>query len=42
MKIKMGPIPINSNLDGTEWFAPGFGVVKSDSKNGSTVITSIK
>ena len=42
MTIKMGPIPIRTNLDGTEWFAPGFGVIKSESRNGSTAITSIK
>ncbi|MBN9384230.1 MAG: hypothetical protein J0H74_25995 [Chitinophagaceae bacterium] len=42
MTTKMGPIPINTNLDGTEWFVPGFGIVKTESKHGSTVITSIK
>lgn len=42
MTIKMGPLPINTNLDGTEWFAPGFGVVKTQSKYGGTAITSIK
>ncbi len=29
-------------LDDTEWFAPGFGVVKTQSKYGETAITSIK
>jgi hypothetical protein len=39
-------IPIN--IQGTEWFAPGFGIVKTESANkngklaGSTVITSVK
>ena len=42
MTIKMGPLPVNTNLDGTEWFAPGFGIVKTESKHGSTAITSIK
>jgi len=42
MTIKMGPIPVNTNLDGTEWFVPGFGIVKTESKHGSTAITSIK
>ena len=42
MTIKMGPIPINTNLDGVEWFAPNFGVVKTQSKYGGTAITSIK
>lgn len=40
--IKMGPLPINTNFDGVEWFAPNFGVVKTQSKYGSTAITSIK
>jgi len=30
------------NIDGTEWYAPGFGVVKTESKNGGTAITAIK
>jgi len=42
MTIRMGPLPINTNLEGTEWFAPGFGVVKIQSKYGGTAITSIK
>jgi hypothetical protein len=33
-------IPIKMNV--TEWFAPGFGVVKTESKTGKTEITSIK
>ena len=32
-------IPINMDL--TEWYAPGFGVVKSQSKYGGTEITAI-
>lgn len=42
MTMKMGPIPVNTNLDGTEWFVPDFGIVKTESKHGSTAITSIK
>ena len=33
-------IPIKSDV--TEWFAPGFGVIKTESKSGKTEITSIK
>lgn len=33
-------IPIKSDV--TEWFAPGFGVVKTESKFGKTEITSVK
>jgi len=41
MIFKMG-IGIPMNADVTEWFAPGFGVVKTESSNGTTQITSIK
>jgi hypothetical protein len=30
------------NMEGTEWFAPGFGIVKTESKHGGTAITAIK
>jgi hypothetical protein len=41
MVFKMGiGIPINADV--TEWYAPGFGVVKTESGNGSTEITAIK
>jgi len=41
--MKMGPIGIPMNMDVTEWFAPGFGVVKTESnKGGTTLITSVK
>lgn len=41
MVFKMGiGIPMNSNV--TEWYAPGFGVVKTESNGGATEITSIK
>ena len=40
--IKTGIISIPMNFDNTEWYAPGFGIVKSDGKYGGTAITSIK
>ncbi len=40
--MKMGPIGIPMNFDTTEWFAPGFGIVKTESKQGGTMITSVK
>ncbi len=50
MKASLAPLNIGipMNFQVTEWFAPGFGVVKTESKNkngkliGSTVITSVK
>jgi hypothetical protein len=39
VKIGIG-IPVNADV--TEWYAPGFGVVKTESKNGITEITSVK
>jgi len=42
LSIKAGPIGIPFNYDYTEWYAPGFGTVKSDGKYGGTAITSIK
>ena len=42
MTTKMA-ININSNFETTEWYAPGFGVVKTENKGGGgTAITSIK
>jgi len=40
--VKTGPFSIPANIDITEWYAPGFGVIKTESKYGSTAITSIK
>jgi hypothetical protein len=40
--VKTGPFSIPTNIDITEWYAPGFGVIKTESKYGSTAITSIK
>lgn len=39
IKIIVG-IPMNSDV--TEWYAPGFGVVKTESNSGKTEITSVK
>ncbi len=39
MKIGIG-IPIK--MDVTEWYAPGFGVVKTESNGGKTEITAVK
>jgi len=39
-KIADTGIPITMNV--IEWFAPGFGIVKTESKTGKTEITSIK
>jgi hypothetical protein len=41
MIFKMG-IGIPMNFDVTEWFAPGFGVVKTESNGGTTQVTAIK
>jgi hypothetical protein len=40
--IKTMGIGIPINIEGTEWFAPGFGIVKTESKHGGTAITAIK
>jgi hypothetical protein len=39
---KIAGIDIPIKMDVTEWFAPGFGIVKTESKTGKTEITSIK
>mgnify|MGYP001293290132 CR=1 FL=1 len=39
--IKTMGVGIPMNIDGTEWFAPGFGIVKTESKYGTTAITAI-
>ena len=39
-KVMSVGIPINMTV--TEWFAPGFGIVKTESRSGKTEITSIK
>lgn len=40
--IKTMGIGVPFNIEGTEWFAPGFGIVKTESKYGGTAITAIK
>ncbi|HKH63404.1 MAG TPA: hypothetical protein VKA49_21355 [Flavitalea sp.] len=42
MSIRVMGVGVPINMEGTEWYAPGFGVVKTSSKHGSTEITSIK
>jgi hypothetical protein len=39
---KIGGIGIPMKMSVTEWFAPGAGVIKTESKFGSTLITSIQ
>lgn len=40
--IKTMGIGIPINIDNTEWFAPGAGIVKTQSKAGGTAITAIR
>jgi hypothetical protein len=42
MKIKTMGIGMPMNIEGIEYFAPGFGIVKTQSKQGGTEIVSIK
>jgi hypothetical protein len=42
MNIRTMGIGMPVNMEGVEWYAPGFGVVKTESKQGATAITSIK
>lgn len=42
MTVKTMGIGIPFNMEGTEWFAPGFGIVKTQSKQGSSAITAIR
>lgn len=42
LNIQTGPIAIPLNYYATEWYAPGFGIVKTESEAGSTEIISIK
>ena len=42
MNVKMG-VNIPINIESTEWYAPGFGIVKTENKNGGgTAITALK
>jgi len=42
VSYRSGPLPVNHTADVTEWYAPGVGVIKTESKDGSTAVTSIK
>lgn len=42
LDIQTGPINIPLNYETTEWFAPGFGIVRTESEAGSTELTGIK
>lgn len=42
MRIKTMGIGMPMNIEGTEWFAPGFGIVKTESKQGGTEIVAIR
>jgi hypothetical protein len=42
MSIRVMGVGVPINIEGMEWYAPGFGVVKTSSKHGSTEVTSIK
>jgi hypothetical protein len=43
MNIKMMGVGVPAvNMDGEEWYAPGFGIIKTHSKHGGTEIVSIK
>jgi DUF3108-like len=42
IKMKVAGIGLPINMDVTEWYVPGFGTVKTESKYGTTLITAIK
>jgi len=42
MRTKLGAVGIPFNYDNTEYFAPGFGIVKSEGKYGKTELTTFK
>ena len=41
LNIQTGPIAIPLNYTATEWYAPGFGIVKTVSETGSTEIVAV-
>jgi hypothetical protein len=41
LTIKVVGVGFPMSFEQTEWFAPNFGIVKSESKNGSTAITAV-
>ncbi|HRP31773.1 MAG TPA: hypothetical protein PKV73_07775 [Agriterribacter sp.] len=42
LNIQTGPISIPLNFTAKEWFAPGTGIIKSESETGSTELVGIK
>lgn len=42
MRVRMAGIGIPVKIESTEWFAPGVGIVQSESKHGKTAITAIR
>lgn len=42
LDIQTGPIVIPLNFDVTEWYAPGFGIIKTISQAGSSVLVALK
>ncbi len=42
IKMKIAGIGIPVNMEATEWYVPDFGIVKTESSYGSTLITAIK
>jgi hypothetical protein len=42
MTIRMIGVGVPVNMEAIEWYAPGFGIVKTESKSGGTEITAIK
>jgi hypothetical protein len=42
MRIKTMGMGIPMNIEGVEWFAPGFGVVKTETKQGGTEIVAVR
>lgn len=42
LNIQTGPIAIPLNFEATEWYAPGFGIVKTESEAGATEIVAIQ
>ncbi|HRN57275.1 MAG TPA: hypothetical protein PLL71_12530 [Agriterribacter sp.] len=42
LNIQTGPISIPLNFEATEWFAPGFGIIKTVSEAGSAEIAAIR
>lgn len=42
MRMKTMGIGVPMNIEGVEWFAPGFGVVKTETKQGGTEIVAVR